>query len=150
MLRNRFTILAKKHFGVSLNYTGGKHVSRLSQTLIVIKQRSKKDFFDAYEGSQLHMQGRAVVGWCGRRMLDCMTHNQILVLRIVRNTGTEKLPAQTFGTCKTITPQKVHLKWELTREKKLNESRTTQWRNQPKNLGAQKKFWGSKYLILSV
>ena len=41
---------------------------------------------------------------------------QILVLKNVRNTGTAKLPAQIFA-CKRITPQKLHLKWELRRDK---------------------------------
>jgi len=42
---------------------------------------------------------------------------QILALRNLRYTGTAKLLSQTFATCKRITPQKFHLKWELRREK---------------------------------
>ena len=42
---------------------------------------------------------------------------QILALRNVRNTGTAKPAPQTFATCKRTTPQQLHLKWELRREK---------------------------------
>jgi len=36
--------------------------------------------------------------------------HQILDLRNVRNTGIAKLPAQTFATCKRITPKNRRLK----------------------------------------
>jgi len=48
---------------------------------------------------------------------------QILALRNVRNTGTAKLPVQTFATCKMITP-KNSISSEKER-KKLCKSRTT-------------------------
>jgi len=46
------------------------------------------------------------------KILDCMPQYQIVVLRNVRHTGTAKLPARTFATCKRITSHKRPLKWE--------------------------------------
>ena len=46
------------------------------------------------------------------KILDCITPYQNLALRNVRNTGTAKLPLQTFATCKMITLKKLHLKRE--------------------------------------
>jgi len=37
---------------------------------------------------------------------------EILLWRNVRITGTANLPAQNITTCKRISPQKRHLKWE--------------------------------------
>jgi len=55
-------------------------------------------------------QGHVEVWLCSGQTFNSMLPYQILALRNVRNTGTEKLPVQTVATCKKDYVKKHRLK----------------------------------------
>jgi len=69
------------------------------------------------------IQGCAEVWSCPGRIFHCTPFCRIVVLTNARKTGTAKLPAQTFATCKRIT--KTSHQVRIKKRKKLYGSCTT-------------------------